>query len=80
VPFKLLGDEAKGCAHGTHTHTALAMLRRWHTFCVLTRSPRVLSSPVAAYRWLDTSYLSERVRISKGNKGTTFILCRYDGE
>ena len=38
VPFKLLGDEAKG--------------------------------------WLDTLYLSERVRISKGNKGTTFILTR----
>ncbi len=39
VPFKLLGDEAKG--------------------------------------WLDTTYLSERVRISKGNKGTTFVLCRF---
>lgn len=38
VPFKLLGDEAKG--------------------------------------WLDTVYLSERVRISRGNKGTTFILCK----
>ena len=38
VPFKLLGDEAKG--------------------------------------WLDTLYLSDRVRISKGNKGTTFILTR----
>lgn len=38
VPFKLLGDEAKG--------------------------------------WLDTTYLSERVRVSRGNKGTTFILER----
>lgn len=38
VPFKLLGEEAKG--------------------------------------WLETTYLSERVRISRGNKGTTFILGR----
>ncbi len=30
--------------------------------------------------WLDTTYLSERVRVSKGNKGTTFILARYDGD
>jgi hypothetical protein len=38
VPFKLLGDEAKG--------------------------------------WLDTTYLGRDVRISKGNKGTTFVLVR----
>ena len=38
VPFKLLGDEAKG--------------------------------------WLDTTYLSETLRISRGNKGTTFVLQR----
>lgn len=38
VPFRLLGDEAKG--------------------------------------WLDTTYLSESVRISRGNKGTTFVLVR----
>ena len=38
VPFKLLGDEAKG--------------------------------------WLDTRYLSERLRVSVGNKGTTFVLSR----
>ena len=38
VPFKLLGDEAKG--------------------------------------WLDTRYLSQRLRVSVGNKGTTFVLCR----
>lgn len=38
VPFKLLGDEARG--------------------------------------WLDTTYLSPTIRISKGNKGTTFILGR----
>ncbi|KAJ1440261.1 hypothetical protein B484DRAFT_323088 [Ochromonadaceae sp. CCMP2298] len=40
VPFKLLGDEAKG--------------------------------------WLDSTYLSPRFRISKGNKGTTFVLERAD--
>lgn len=38
VPFKLLGDEARG--------------------------------------WLETTYLSPRVRISRGNKGTTFVLAR----
>ena len=38
VPFRILGDEAKG--------------------------------------WLDTTYLGENVRISKGNKGTTFVLVR----
>lgn len=38
VPFRLLGDEAKG--------------------------------------WLDTTYLGKDVRISRGNKGTTFILVR----
>ena len=38
VPFRLLGDEAKG--------------------------------------WLDTTYLSNQLRISRGNKGTTFILRR----
>lgn len=38
VPFKLLGDEAKG--------------------------------------WLDTIYVSPRLRVSKGNKGTTFILAK----
>ena len=26
--------------------------------------------------WLDTTYLGENVRISKGNKGTTFVLVR----
>ena len=26
--------------------------------------------------WIDTSYLSKRLRISTGNKGTTFILER----
>lgn len=40
VPFKLLGDEAKG--------------------------------------WLDTTYLSDDLRISRGNKGTTFILKRVE--
>lgn len=38
VPFRLLGEEAKG--------------------------------------WLDTTYLSSELRISRGNKGTTFILRR----
>ena len=38
VPFRLLGDEARG--------------------------------------WLDTTYLSQRLRVSRGNKGTTFILGR----
>lgn len=38
VPFRLLGNEAKG--------------------------------------WLDTTYVSNHLRISKGNKGTTFILAR----
>lgn len=38
VPFKLLGDEARG--------------------------------------WLDTVYLSEQLRVSRGNKGTTFVLRR----
>ena len=38
VPFKLLGDEAKG--------------------------------------WLETLYLSEALRISLGNKGTTFVLVK----
>lgn len=38
VPFRLLGDEAKG--------------------------------------WLDTTYLGKDVRVSRGNKGTTFILVR----
>mmetsp|Transcript_15217 Transcript_15217/g.46145 ORF Transcript_15217/g.46145 Transcript_15217/m.46145 type:complete len:243 (+) Transcript_15217:31-759(+) len=38
VPFRLLGDEAKG--------------------------------------WLDTPYVSDTLRVSKGNKGTTFILRR----
>lgn len=40
VPFRLLGDEAKG--------------------------------------WLDTTYLGENVRISRGNKGTTFVLVREE--
>lgn len=26
--------------------------------------------------WLDTTYLSSQLRISRGNKGTTFILRR----
>ena len=38
VPFRLLGDEARG--------------------------------------YLDTSYVSDRLRVSKGNKGTTFIFAR----
>ena len=40
VPFKLLGDEAKG--------------------------------------WIDNTYLSERIRIARGNKGTLFVLQRAD--
>lgn len=42
VPFRLLGDEARG--------------------------------------WLDTSYVSNRLRVSTGNKGTTFILSRHDSD
>ena len=38
VPFRLLGDEARG--------------------------------------WLDTTFLGKDVRISRGNKGTTFVLVR----
>jgi hypothetical protein len=38
VPFRLLGDEARG--------------------------------------WLETTYLSPSLRISRGNKGTTFVLRR----
>ena len=41
VPFRLLGDEARG--------------------------------------YLDTSYVSEKLRISTGNKGTTFVLVRDSG-
>ena len=41
VPFRLLGDEARG--------------------------------------YLDTSYVSDRLRVSKGNKGTTFIFARGAG-
>lgn len=40
VPFKLLGDEAKG--------------------------------------WIDNTYLSETVRIARGNKGTLFVLRKVD--
>ena len=40
VPFKLLGDEAKG--------------------------------------WIDNTYLSENLRIARGNKGTTFVLKKAD--
>jgi hypothetical protein len=40
VPFKLLGDEAKG--------------------------------------WLDVTYVSKNLRISRGNKGTTFVLVKAD--
>lgn len=28
--------------------------------------------------WIDLTYLSERVRISRGNKGTTFVLLKED--
>jgi len=42
VPFKLLGDEAKG--------------------------------------WIDNTYLSDRLRIARGNKGTTFVLRRANSE
>jgi hypothetical protein len=42
VPFRLLGDEARG--------------------------------------WLDTTYLSPRVRVSRGNKGTTFVFRRRETE
>ena len=30
--------------------------------------------------WIDVTYLSDRVRISKGNKGTTFVLVKEDEE
>ena len=40
VPFKLLGDEAKG--------------------------------------WIDTTFVSETLRIARGNKGTTFVLKKAD--
>lgn len=29
--------------------------------------------------WIDITYLSEKLRISRGNKGTTFILVKEDG-
>ena len=28
--------------------------------------------------WIDITYLSERIRISRGNKGTTFVLLKED--
>lgn len=30
--------------------------------------------------WIDITYLSDRIRISKGNKGTTFVLIKEDEE
>lgn len=30
--------------------------------------------------WIDITYLSDRVRISRGNKGTTFVLVKEDDE
>jgi hypothetical protein len=30
--------------------------------------------------WIDITYLSDRIRISRGNKGTTFVLVREDGQ
>lgn len=30
--------------------------------------------------WIDITYLSDRVRISRGNKGTTFILMKEEVE
>lgn len=30
--------------------------------------------------WIDVTYLSERVRISRGNKGTTFILKKEESD
>lgn len=30
--------------------------------------------------WIDITYLSEKIRISRGNKGTTFILAKEDGQ
>jgi len=30
--------------------------------------------------WIDITYLSERVRISRGNKGTTFVLVKEDND
>ena len=38
------------------------------------RHDRLLGKEAEGY--LDTVYLSERLRISRGNKGTTFILSR----
>jgi len=41
--------------------------------------PVPFRSPVfrdAVKRWIDITYLSERVRISRGNKGTTFVLIK----
>lgn len=66
VPFKLLGDEAKGY-EGRRAARA-----------PVTAGASSFITNSQARRWLDTTYLSERVRISKGNKGTTFILRRVD--
>ena len=30
--------------------------------------------------WIDVTYLSERVRVSRGNKGTTFVLVKEEEE
>jgi hypothetical protein len=54
VPFKLLGDEAKGYFYVSQHRARLTLVSGW----------------------LDTLYLSPAIRISVGNKGTTFVL-RY---
>lgn len=69
VPFKLLGDETKVRSPPSLRAVAMSLLFS----CVMASQP----CP-GLQGWLDITYLSPdgRFRLSRGNKGTLFILTR----
>ena len=51
----------------------------WLFTAVRAMKPALINGDESSASWLDTTYISSRVRLGRGNKGSVFVLERADG-
>ena len=51
----------------------------WLFTAVRAMKPALINGDESTASWLDTTYISSRVRLGRGNKGSVFVLERADG-
>ena len=56
------------------------MVQAGWLFALIRRLRPALTDGLDDTPWLDTTYLSPRMRLGRGNKGSVFVLTRLDSE